>query len=1583
MQIFRAQVDRKSSAASQPRSLMRHLALAALPAFALLHPALAPAPALAAGESIGVAAAVNPDATGQPPAMDKRIIEVGTNMLVDEKVVTGPNGQAQLIFRDGSAFSIGPNSELTLDKFVYDPAKGSGEIALSVTKGVFRFVGGKISKDNPVQIKAGSATMGIRGGIATLNINPGQPVVARFLFGREMSMTQNGVTQVTTRPGTAIDVLPGAPPSPPRTVSAQEMRESSSQLESSGGGQQQQQQGGGQQGGGQQGGPPPGGAIESRLDSSGVSNSNSAPPPAGIAPVGPPPPPAQRAANPPAGLNPQTQSATQSANQSVSNNQASTSNQAAQNTVSTPTFSQQLGRLGRFIFGNGSTAEPYTGFNAGTLSVSINDEYSQTPSQYAGLSNGAQWRVTVDGTSLVPETTTLTLPSQSGFFSLSSITNPYGTFSGIGYASPARDFYFYGLQSGADTKMLLTAGVPTTPTNFTKTGLAAYTMLGGLNAIPLIGEVVPNADTALRNSAVYSPLYAAYNAHLTPTEIAGSDQRSVLLQASIGISGQGASQTSFLAGTTGQFGVDGQSGEVVALGGVAGSYMRSGSGNNATALRGDLSTLAVNGDHSAAFGSSGQYLVLSTDKLTPNTGTNSYDRTSQLGIATPQEATAPYDVAFVDVAVRSTTTPSIVTATPRSSQTLQGYASGMIQRMDANNIPFPNDRLLQAQGIGAMGLTVITDATTNRAQATMNLEGDSNPYSLEFGGVTGALDARSAFVNDKLYALRESATTNSTADSDPVTNQTSLMVSSSVANVDAGFLPNGVNFCSDCDGVTWGWWFSNFKESDGTGNNIHLGTYMTGLLPSLPSIPQTGTARFGGHAIGNVQNTGNRYIAVGNFDASWNFGSRVGMFKISDFDSLSLYGNGNSANGRDFYGSLSGSSMSGGFEGSFFEGGGNAARYMGGQFDISGPDYTAGGTFVAGSNASAAVNDLYAQGWRGHYYRYNLDTDTPSKSQYPYSGFNNMNLGITPTALYNSPVSGVSRIGNSWFRITTAAGDFFFNSQTNSSPTSVGYSNTYSPFDDYTTSTTQEGTLYYPNSGIFFFASLADSTNPNNSRTVVYAGQPTTMAQFPTTGMAAHNLLFPGTALPFVPGQYASQMLTLAANTEISPIYSVYNPNITGAGLSSSPQRSVFLQASIGIYGQGSSQQSLLVGSTGIYSQEGSQQSVMLTGGVRGSVRDDANDTTVRVAGGVASASTGTGNAIYGSNADHIVLAPDNSSYNSSTQTTNRIDQAGFLQPHDQLSGEDYYYNIVANRQATLPATLTDPTRTTRTLHGYAAAMVEGRTSANVALPQDYALTSAASAGGFTLTTNATTNRADAIMVLTGSGQNYGLHFGSQGSESGSSAFINDEVFGLRETTSTSSQVNGVDVTARSLMVTHALGTVSNSALGSVTLCSCEYLQWGWWITDITHNGAGSATPGQRDRVHMASWVAGDLPGLAEIPVTGTASFSGHATANVNNNGSRYVAFGSFSQSWNFATQAGNVTISNFDGIAPITGAVTAGNGRDFSGTLSATGGYTGSLNGSFFKGGGDPTKSSGGNFSLNNTSYSAAGTFAAQKLPP
>src|SRR3954468_8382041 len=125
-------------------------------------------------------------------------------MEPNERVTTGANDKAHIVFLDGSSLTVGPNSVLTIDKFVYDPDRKTGELALNASRGVFRFVGGAISKSSEVTIKTPSATMGIRGGIATFAVAANGATTANLLVGASLTVTSQGVTQTTTTAGSQI-----------------------------------------------------------------------------------------------------------------------------------------------------------------------------------------------------------------------------------------------------------------------------------------------------------------------------------------------------------------------------------------------------------------------------------------------------------------------------------------------------------------------------------------------------------------------------------------------------------------------------------------------------------------------------------------------------------------------------------------------------------------------------------------------------------------------------------------------------------------------------------------------------------------------------------------------------------------------------------------------------------------------------------------------------------------------------------------------------------------------------------------------------------------------------------------------------------------------------------------------------------------------------------------------------------------------------------------------------------------------------------------------------------------------------------
>src|SRR5271155_3301618 len=196
----------------------------------LLGTGLAGAPAVAQ-QRVGVKSAVNPNATGIPPGAAPRRLGLGQEVVFNEHITTGPEGQTQILFIDQSTMTVGPRSDMVIDEFVYDPNAGTGKLAASLTRGVFRFVGGKLSKqDNAVTMRTPTATIGIRGGVMLVNLRPDcaasgsrfgaagcNALEVIFVYGKGVTVTGlNGASQTITRPGFEVTVSgPGASPSDP------------------------------------------------------------------------------------------------------------------------------------------------------------------------------------------------------------------------------------------------------------------------------------------------------------------------------------------------------------------------------------------------------------------------------------------------------------------------------------------------------------------------------------------------------------------------------------------------------------------------------------------------------------------------------------------------------------------------------------------------------------------------------------------------------------------------------------------------------------------------------------------------------------------------------------------------------------------------------------------------------------------------------------------------------------------------------------------------------------------------------------------------------------------------------------------------------------------------------------------------------------------------------------------------------------------------------------------------------------------------------------------------------------------------
>jgi hypothetical protein len=89
----------------------------------------------------------------------------GTSVNMNDRLRTGPGARLQITFVDGTLLTLGENAVVVVDRYVFDPAKGSGKMALSSTQGAFRFATGKLNqmKDKDVTVTTPHGALAVRG----------------------------------------------------------------------------------------------------------------------------------------------------------------------------------------------------------------------------------------------------------------------------------------------------------------------------------------------------------------------------------------------------------------------------------------------------------------------------------------------------------------------------------------------------------------------------------------------------------------------------------------------------------------------------------------------------------------------------------------------------------------------------------------------------------------------------------------------------------------------------------------------------------------------------------------------------------------------------------------------------------------------------------------------------------------------------------------------------------------------------------------------------------------------------------------------------------------------------------------------------------------------------------------------------------------------------------------------------------------------------------------------------------------------------------------------------------------------------
>ena len=97
-----------------------------------------------------------------------------TPVHLGSSLKTGPRSSMGVTYKDGQINSFGPDTELTVDEYLYAPAKGDLKFAASMNKGTINVVSGTIAKLKPesVSYKTPTGTIGVRGTNFVVKVEP-------------------------------------------------------------------------------------------------------------------------------------------------------------------------------------------------------------------------------------------------------------------------------------------------------------------------------------------------------------------------------------------------------------------------------------------------------------------------------------------------------------------------------------------------------------------------------------------------------------------------------------------------------------------------------------------------------------------------------------------------------------------------------------------------------------------------------------------------------------------------------------------------------------------------------------------------------------------------------------------------------------------------------------------------------------------------------------------------------------------------------------------------------------------------------------------------------------------------------------------------------------------------------------------------------------------------------------------------------------------------------------------------------------------------------------------------------------------
>lgn len=179
-----------------------------------------------AAERAGTITRIKGEASAATAGAPSRPLAEGAEIFAGDEVKTGAATRVEITMIDDAKLTLGDNSRLVIDAYVFQPQAKKGNGALRVVEGVFRATSGKIGKleGAPFRVGMPAATLGIRGTEFWGEVK-GEGLLVALLDGKGVFLENRAGRVDVTRKGYATTIAgPDAKPSPPFKLTDEQVK---------------------------------------------------------------------------------------------------------------------------------------------------------------------------------------------------------------------------------------------------------------------------------------------------------------------------------------------------------------------------------------------------------------------------------------------------------------------------------------------------------------------------------------------------------------------------------------------------------------------------------------------------------------------------------------------------------------------------------------------------------------------------------------------------------------------------------------------------------------------------------------------------------------------------------------------------------------------------------------------------------------------------------------------------------------------------------------------------------------------------------------------------------------------------------------------------------------------------------------------------------------------------------------------------------------------------------------------------------------------------------------------------------------